>query len=1013
MASTRKAAAGGDSRSVEISEELQALQMSESVMAEVLSTLHGEVVSQEARVRRMWEEERPLLQQKKETLQEQINILEKDVAEMHQKLEMLQGRCEEREQAVQNKYRKLLNSFYEKQNPVKLKDVDALIRQHSKSLPVLLDKIREHYQVEIDTSELKEAGIATCIDERDEMLGPFQEKMKDLWDEIANLEDIVLRSKEELERVKRNLYFPQCDGWRFRTGTDGIYLAIRDFWIEFMSCRLSLSVQDRVLRPKVLVVATGSQKPGLEGKKCNGGVLSFMVEKVGIFGERGTKVPSLRPDEMKLLVEFEIVLPLEFNGTSWKSSSKNFQFRILRIERKIKGSLYIPKNLVVMILNRVLPGLIKKTLVPMIPEELGHYLKSRYETFGREARSAIEPIHLDLDINLNGTSGGLGALSGDLGEFANQFVLGKQVEIFVAMQKQIDGVVRKRKGSVDPNWPGPLTSASAIVRYLLRFSDISFSAREYSKTSALQLSVGRDPAAIWEEIVSCWQQIMDQFALFHEVKTVNVGELFEKMRTLALKPVDAHLVLENVRLRMSVDDLFKMARTALKRRARQRHEEKRKRVGITKPLTQELEELEQFFDLMNEPVVTVKQSINTFSAELEAGGVAGNYSFEAIEVAFEGSPGISMPFEPAHFPPTHFGIDTIVENSSGCYNIDFLLAPFLHKEGKGDFLVFHMALQDLESVVYFDVHTFLEREKTRFREEMEKSCGDVLLENEDKEEEEEEENDILKPPTRRLSELTICTMDTETSTASQFRQTMPSSFEDFDEGEEDDFFVDESNAAKDPSGALRDFARNYSSSLSREYGSAQPADASLDERQVPKDDLLEEFGRFVVSSLNGRQPKMMSAKFSHEGQSRFRLNINAQDSTRIRARAKKVRLEGAFFAICEYVDSWIQHKQIVYGEPGPFRTLDSFRYFIEKFLSNEKNSWNLSFLAEAGTREEKFIVSLLQTSTSQQSPFNDRRSEQKAVFKTSFHILDVVSDIVNFMKDEETRSQNVSSKFCW
>ncbi|GBG26636.1 Hypothetical Protein FCC1311_028572 [Hondaea fermentalgiana] len=487
----------------------EALQVGEAVLVDVLKELYEMVAKREMSVKQEWEDSRALLEQKKWTMEQQLEILEKEVSELQSKIAGLDRKHQERSAFVQAAYRKVLHSFYLINNPEKLRMLDGLLNYYQGREYEILDKIKERYGIEVDAVPLVEAGVLPAEAKgggQDEELQRLNKDRDAVWDQVAQVEELVLRSNEEFERVKRELYFPRAEGWRFKQGFDGVYVAMNDFWLEALSMRLSISVMDRTNTPGILVVAGGSRAPGSEhvrkivarysnaGKDSpdasasaptiRGGVVSFRLDKCGLYGEKGTKIPSMRPDQLRLLVEFTLTVPVQFSSktNSWKATS-GFAFKILRIERKIKGSIYLPRSLLRMVLNRVLPSIIKKAIVAAIPVELGHYLCTHYESLGKTTgasglgkgrqRPANQepPMHLDLDVNVIGDGGDLTALDANMSLVPQQSagassaagapapahhiqaakrtreILGLSAEeaaTFVALQHELDLVYRKR-----------------------------------------------------------------------------------------------------------------------------------------------------------------------------------------------------------------------------------------------------------------------------------------------------------------------------------------------------------------------------------------------------------------------------------------------------------------------------------------------------------------------------------------------------------------------------------------
>jgi hypothetical protein len=56
--------------------------------------------------------------------------------------------------------------------------------------------------------------------------------IKGLWKLHSDMERMAGQVDAEVEETKQALYFPACDGFRYSTGGNGVYVGIRDFMVE-------------------------------------------------------------------------------------------------------------------------------------------------------------------------------------------------------------------------------------------------------------------------------------------------------------------------------------------------------------------------------------------------------------------------------------------------------------------------------------------------------------------------------------------------------------------------------------------------------------------------------------------------------------------------------------------------------------------------------------------------------------------------------------------------------------
>mmetsp|Transcript_35102 Transcript_35102/g.56199 ORF Transcript_35102/g.56199 Transcript_35102/m.56199 type:complete len:533 (+) Transcript_35102:41-1639(+) len=493
------------------SSELEALRLSCISLVNELKKHYAETGKRDERLNRDWGESKELLEHKKWTMEEQVKILEKEILATHKKIDEIKPRRKTRYAHVRKVYKQVLSEFYFVHNPEKIKNLDEVLDHFHGRENEMMATIKQRYDVEVSPESFSVHGVTLTENARDSVLEGLDMEAEKLWDQVAELEDLVLRSTYELEKLKGELYFPQVDGWSFKQGFDGVYIACNDFWLEDISAKISLSVHDRSNEPRFTVSVGGTEKVAKSttgtvnfdqdesspksalpsGGAKKGGVVSFRLDKFGLYGEAGTKVPTLNMTQIVVLVEFQLVVPVYFKKKIGWRASKEFEFRILKVERKITGSsIYVPKSLLKLVLNQILPGVIRTAIMKIIPVELGTYLSQRYETFSKERQGASEAMHLDVDLVITGGSMDLATLDVDISTpppdngtdkaandagNARQFLQlsHEQAKTFVRAQKEMHDLYLKYDPYVSEKdkklWPSkPLTNASALVEYYRR-----------------------------------------------------------------------------------------------------------------------------------------------------------------------------------------------------------------------------------------------------------------------------------------------------------------------------------------------------------------------------------------------------------------------------------------------------------------------------------------------------------------------------------------------------------------
>jgi len=98
-------------------------------------------------------------------------------------------------------------------------------------------------------------------------------------------------------------------------------------------------------------------------------------DNVELVGEKGTKVPNTTVKEITLEVECSLCISLEFSRLKGWQAAKAVEFEVLSLHSKVKGnSMPLPKTLIKTMLNLVLPKVVRRSILPAMPKELGEYL---------------------------------------------------------------------------------------------------------------------------------------------------------------------------------------------------------------------------------------------------------------------------------------------------------------------------------------------------------------------------------------------------------------------------------------------------------------------------------------------------------------------------------------------------------------------------------------------------------------------------------------------------------------
>ena len=621
--------------------ELEALKLSEEVLVGVLKQSYEDTEELEQTSRVEWQETKELLEHKKSSLFEQISILESEVFSAHEKIAAIDGR-------IQGYWKSLFVEFYEVYCPSKVSLVDQIL-QVAPRQDVLI-------QLEV--------VYGSTLQPDDAFIAHLENQKNKIWEQIADAELILARTVDATEQVKRELYFPSVDGWRFKHGVEGIYFATRNFWLESFEARAVVSVVQGVKNPRIMVEVNDI------------GAISFRFFNCALHGEKGTKVPSLRIEQLDIKVKFTITLPLEFQKHRWRMS-KHFKFKILQLDSVTKGTIKLPQSILRMIMNQFLPGLIKRELLTLIPVELGHFLMKGLE--------AEKPLTIDFDFSLFGVPSIniLDSTIDSVYESDADICLGidlAQAKIWVDVQRRLGNMYKEKvpfPSKKKSLWPGPLISVLSIIDY-------------YEKHSRFNN---------WPKLLDIWKDIYDRYCRVLQLPRVDVQGLFSCISILTKKPMVFKTCLSNANVFTSIDMALLLAQQLMIVHAENLHKNHSKRKSVTKPLAMMKKEIDTWYSEAMIPVTYIKQLMYSTSMKLKGNSKAGFFDVAIHDFELQGPVAVTIPFQGDHFPPTYFAVDTSVSEEVSSFNI--CLAVDNHEPA------FMLFLEKLESGVFFDVKSFM------------------------------------------------------------------------------------------------------------------------------------------------------------------------------------------------------------------------------------------------------------------------------------------------------------------
>ena len=198
-------------------------------------------------------------------------------------------------------------------------------------------------------------------------------------DHVQGLEDALRDLTDQLDLKKRSLYFPNST---YTFGSSGVYFGLDAFWLQFASGHFILNLTpDSVLHasPHMSLLLAGTSK-----NPSSGVTVKCKLEGFKLHGDRGSKVPKLAFENLKLQVGLTLAMKITYDmeKQSWSLPANRFNLKII----SFKGPYGLNRSIVGMVLSFLTP-IIRAKLIQLIPYELGVFVQSFPSPFSVKVRT--------------------------------------------------------------------------------------------------------------------------------------------------------------------------------------------------------------------------------------------------------------------------------------------------------------------------------------------------------------------------------------------------------------------------------------------------------------------------------------------------------------------------------------------------------------------------------------------------------------------------------------------------
>lgn len=221
----------------------------------------------------------------------------------------------------------------------------------------------------------------------------------EIWQEYVELRHLSNQMRESVEKAKREHFLPDFEDYSLRIGNDGIYVGIGDVWVP--SFYAKFTVETRSTAPHLFFHLSTPATHGLKLRAKN-----FTLSTEG-------RLPSFHCDELNIEAQVIADVPLvhdAINGWSVPLDELHVKLMSLAYYERQANSTKKGQNhdtVMKMLINRLLPSLVRHAAQNLLCGELGPLLESRNAQVFLSGEIKIQGKKLSLyDISLDAQKSG-------------------------------------------------------------------------------------------------------------------------------------------------------------------------------------------------------------------------------------------------------------------------------------------------------------------------------------------------------------------------------------------------------------------------------------------------------------------------------------------------------------------------------------------------------------------------------------------------------------------------------
>ncbi|KAK9816598.1 hypothetical protein WJX72_002556 [[Myrmecia] bisecta] len=310
--------------------------------------------------------------------------------------------------------------------------------------------------------------------------------------------------------------------------------------------------------PSTAGAARRSGPGGQDSSSLSGRQGMFVVlrcEAMGLVGEKGTQLPNVSIGELSLELEFQLTLTFTYTSVKgWQVPAKP-TFEIAHLGRVVKGnSVPLPKTLLRAIVSALVPRILQRRILNLLPQELGQYLLD-----------SGKGIQVGGEIALVGPA--LSAMDAELASNNSSQPVKPKDAVKAAQQHAAAQEARNMLG---------ISHEQAVVLAELFSGRYSLLATPSPCTIVELLSFHAQHAGnarVWEHLGVVWDTALRTLSNYHGIKQpMKFTELMDQgVAALTRKPVRARFLLTTADVAVNVDAGLTALRDYFERSAREMH----------------------------------------------------------------------------------------------------------------------------------------------------------------------------------------------------------------------------------------------------------------------------------------------------------------------------------------------------------------------------------------------------------------------------------------------------------